>query len=68
MQRHTAGFAVLEAGGVAQPSPPAVRPIIGHAQKRARPAVGSTGAHRVVDQIDDQLFALRGDPRGHSTV
>ena len=34
MQRHTAGFAVLEAGGVAQPSPPAVRPIIGDAQKR----------------------------------
>ena len=68
MQRHTTGAAVLEAGGVAQPSPPAVRPVIGHAQHRARPAVSSTGAHRVVDQIDDQLFGLRGDPRGDSTV
>ena len=68
VQRHAAKPTVLEAAGVAQPPPPAVRPVIRDAQHRARPAVRHTAAHCVVDQLQDQLLGLRGDPRGHSTV
>ena len=68
MQGHTAGRAVLDGAGVAQPAPPAVRPVIRHAQQRARPPVRRAGAHRAVDQLQDLLLGLRGHPSGQRTA
>ena len=68
MQGHTPWRAVLNGARVAQPAPPAVRPVIRHAQQRARPPVHRAGAHRAVDQLQDLLLGLRGHPSGQRTA
>ena len=53
---------VLERADRAQPGPPAVHPIIRHAQQPARPGVRGAGGDRLVDQLEDRFLRLARDP------
>lgn len=47
--------------------PPTVHPVVGHLPQLARPAMREPARDRVIDDFEDQLFDLGGDPRRNRT-